>query len=239
MRKGLRAILLGSAIIFAAPTGPAMAGGIPVYDAANFAQNVQEVMHALTQINHQVTMIDNQIRAVQGSAFTLSPQVTTSLMQMKQTLGKATALTHDPMAVSNDFRTAFPTTFAAMPNIAAITSNLNGQIEKILQGSEDATLIQAEVVGSIPQTQANVQAALNASNAATGQTQAIQAGNQLNAVLSTQLNQLTSLMVAEQRTAALERASEQSRKKAAIEVNQRARAELGTHTGTGYTPQGW
>ncbi len=241
MKQPLRQRLLGAAmaLALAVSTGQSYAGGIPVFDGAAVAQAIQNVVHQVSQINNQVQMIQNQINALKGSPFTLAPQVVQSLMQMKNTLDQATALTHNPATISSEFQSTFPQSFAAVANMAQIAANLNNQVDMILNSTEDAALLQARVASSMPQIASNVQQALALSNAAVGQTQAIQAGNQLNAVLSTQLNQLNSLMIAEQRTAALERAAEQSRAKAALEIKQRARANLGKIKGTGYTPDGW
>ena len=93
-----RMLALSTALTLSLATAslPVGATGIPVFDASNFAQQIQNVMHQVTQIQHMVTQIDNQVKALQGSAFSLSPQLTSSLSQIQETLNSATALTHNP-----------------------------------------------------------------------------------------------------------------------------------------------
>ena len=88
-----RALALSTALTLSLATAalPARSTGIPVFDASNFAQQIQNVMHQVTQVQHMVTQIDNQMQALQGSAFTLSPQLTSTLGQLQTTLNSATA----------------------------------------------------------------------------------------------------------------------------------------------------
>ena len=50
-------------------TGPALAHGIPVIDAANLLQTVQQVLNDITEINNQVqqiTQLQNQLNSING-----------------------------------------------------------------------------------------------------------------------------------------------------------------------------
>jgi type IV secretion system protein VirB5 len=56
--------------LFALSAAPAQAQGIPVIDAANLAQAIQQVIHDITAINNQVqqiTQLQNQLNSLNGS----------------------------------------------------------------------------------------------------------------------------------------------------------------------------
>ncbi|TVR78335.1 MAG: hypothetical protein EA405_14530 [Rhodospirillales bacterium] len=237
-RTALCGSLVVAATLLASSPAEALFGKV-VYDPANHAENLLQVSHMVTQIQNTLTQIEYQLRSIQSGSFTLLPELTSMLQTVQSTIDTVTALAYDPLTIDADFIAAFPKAYAAATSIIDIRATIDWQIDLLLDAAGDAARLQSDVAASIPKTQANIDSALAASQAAVGQTQAIQAGNELVAVLSTQMAQLHSLMIVEQRQAAMERAQAQSAKEAQREIVERALDGLGSHTAPGHTPAGW
>lgn len=69
MRSPLKVVTLACVAVAALGTGPARAGGIPVIDAANLIQTIQQVVNDITKIQNQVqqiTQLQNQLASING-----------------------------------------------------------------------------------------------------------------------------------------------------------------------------
>ena len=100
-----------------------------------------------------------------------------------------------------------------------------------MAGFQDALLTQATVVGNLTGTRAEIEALIGQSQGATGALQAAQAGNQLLALQSQQIADLTALLAAQGRAQALEAARVASGEEQAREQLDRFLAP-----GVGYQP---
>ena len=70
MKTRLKLVISASVIAISAAAGHACAQGIPVIDAANLVQTIQQVVDGITQINNQVQQIkqlQSQINSINGS----------------------------------------------------------------------------------------------------------------------------------------------------------------------------
>lgn len=70
MHKRVTFTAAACALVAAVGTGSARAQGIPVIDAANLIQTVQQVMNDITEINNQVqqiTQLQNQLNSINGT----------------------------------------------------------------------------------------------------------------------------------------------------------------------------
>ena len=69
MRSPLKVVTLVGVAVAALGAGPVRAGGIPVIDAANLIQTIQQVVNDITKIQNQVqqiTQLQNQLASING-----------------------------------------------------------------------------------------------------------------------------------------------------------------------------
>ncbi|CAH0351788.1 P-type conjugative transfer protein TrbJ [Sphingobium sp. CECT 9361] len=198
-------------------------GGI-VYDPTNYAQNVLTAARSLQQINNQIQQIQNQATSLINQARNLTSLPFSSLQQLQQQvqrtqqlLGEAQRIAYDVQNVQEAFTDRYKGA-ALTGDHARMVSNANARWEDSVGAFEDALRVQAGVVGNIEGARTTMDGLVSASQSATGALQATQAGNQLLALQSQQLADLTAAVAAQGRAQAL-----QSARQAAEEAEGRER----------------
>ena len=218
-----RAMLAGGCVLaLALQTVPARAA--IVFDPTNYAQNVLTAARALQQINNQITALQNQAQSLINQAKNLASLPFSSLQtlqaQIQRTqalLGQAQRLAYDVQQIEQ----AFKGQYGGVDLKASDQALVDGARERwrtSVAGFEDALKVQAGVVGNFDGTRATMDSLVSASQSATGALQAAQAGNQLLALQSQQLADLTAAVAAQGRAQAL-----QSARQAAEEAEGRER----------------
>ena len=236
-----RAIMAGtlaasSALGIAAVSTPAHAQMI-VKDPTNYAQNVMQAARALEQINNQIASLQNEAQSLLNQARNLTSLPLNQLHELQgqfrrtqQLLGEAQRLAYDVQSIDRAFAQNYRGT-----NLSGSDRQLVADAQSRWQTSvaalEDALKVQAGVVGNIDGSRTSVERLVTASQSATGALQAAQAGNQLVALQSQQLADLTALMAAQGRAQALDMAERAAAKAQAREQLRRFLAP-----GTGYRP---
>jgi P-type conjugative transfer protein TrbJ len=219
--------LAASAILPAAAPMPAHAqfgfGGI-VYDPTNYAQNVLMAARSLSQINNQIQQIQQQATSLINEAKNLASlplsTVDTLQQQVRQTqqlLGEAQRIAWDVRNIQQAFTDRYHGSALTGSN-AQMIANANARWEDSVGAFQDALKVQAGVVGNIEGARTTMDDLVSASQSATGALQAAQAGNQLLALQSQQLADLTAAVAAQGRAQSLDAA-----RQAAIEAEGRAR----------------
>ena len=198
-------------------------GGI-VYDPTNYASNVLQAARALQQINNQIQQIQNQATSLINEAKNLAslPVSTLSTLQQqlnqtRQLLSEAQRIAYDVQSIQQVFEGRYKGS-ALTGDHAQMVANANARWEDSVGALEDALRVQAGVVGNLGGTHASIDTLVGASQSASGALQAAQAGNQLLALQSQQLADLTAAVAAQGRAQALE-----SARNAAIEAEARER----------------
>lgn len=198
-------------------------GGI-VYDPTNYASNVLQAARALQQINNQIAQIQNQATSLINEAKNLAslPVSTLSTLQnqvdqTRQLLSGAQRIAYDVQSIQQAFEGRYRGS-ALTGDHAQMVANANARWEDSVGALEDALRVQAGVVGNIDGARASIDTLVGASQSASGALQAAQAGNQLLALQSQQLADLTAAVAAQGRAQALE-----SARNAAIEAEARER----------------
>lgn len=222
-RAILAAVLATSGMIGITATTPAHAQLI-VKDPTNYAQNVLQAARALQQVNNQITQIQNQATTLVNEARNLASLPFSSLQQLqqqveqtRQLLNQAQRIAYDVQQVEQAFTGRYKGA-ALTGTDAQMVANANARWEDSVGAFEDALRVQAGVVGNIDGARSAMNSLVSASQSATGALQASQAGNQLLALQSQQLADLTALVAAQGRAQALE-----SARSAAIEAEGRER----------------
>lgn len=218
-------VLATSGVIGITAATPAYAqfGGI-VYDPTNYAQNVLTAARSLQQINNQIQQIQNQATSLINEARNLASLPFNSLQQLQQQvqrtqqlLGQAQRIAYDVQNVQQAFTDRYKGA-ALTGSHAQMVANANARWEDSVGAFEDVLKVQAGVVGNIDGARATMNGLVSASQSATGALQATQAGNQLLALQSQQLADLTAAVAAQGRAQAL-----QSARQAAEEAEGRER----------------
>ncbi|WP_380878907.1 conjugal transfer protein TrbJ [Sphingomonas sp. DBB INV C78] len=237
-----RAVLAGAIAtssmigITAATPAHAQFGGI-VYDPTNYAQNVLTAARSLQQINNQIQQIQNQATSLINEARNLTSLPFSSLQRLQQQvqrtlqlLGEAQRIAYDVQNVQQAFSNRYKGA-ALTGTHAHMVANANARWEDSVGAFEDALRVQAGVVGNIDGARTTMDGLVSSSQSATGALQAAQAGNQLLALQSQQLADLTALLAAQGRAQALD-----SARNAAVEAESRERRRRFLTRSTGYQP---
>src|SRR5712675_3110043 len=204
----IRRILIGMALALAAV--PA-AGQMVVYDPSNYAQNVLQAARALQQINNQVTSLQNQTQMLLNQARNLSSLPYSSLQAIEQSisrtqqlLNQAQRLSYDINQIDQAFGRSYPQTYAGSTSSQQLAGDAQTRWQNALAAYQDALRVQAGVVQSLETSRSQTNGLLSSSQSATGLLQANQAGNQLIALQTRQLLDLTALIAAQSRAQSLD-----------------------------------
>ncbi|MVZ98144.1 P-type conjugative transfer protein TrbJ [Sphingorhabdus sp. IMCC26285] len=211
-------------------------GGI-VYDPTNYSQNILTAARTLEQINNQIRQLQNQAtslineaRNLQSLPMTMLDPLQQQIRQTQQLLNQAQGIAYDVQKVEREFGRQYKDI-----DLTGSQRELVQRAQDRWRGSvaafEDALKVQAGAVSNIEGARSAVQNLVTASQSATGALQAAQAGNQLLALQSQQLADLTATVASLGRAQSLDAASAAAAKAQAREQLRRFLAP-----GRGYTP---
>jgi len=198
--------LSGPISIVLAP--PASAAWI-VYDPTNYSQNLLSAARALEQINNQITslqneaqMLINQARNLASLPYSSLQQIQQSVQRTQQLLSQAQNIAFDVSQIDQAFQSKYANVSLSATD-AQLVSDAKERWRNSIGGLQDAMRVQATVVGNIDTNRTEMSQLVGRSQSATGALQAAQAGNQLLALQSQQLSDLTALLAANGRSTAL------------------------------------
>jgi P-type conjugative transfer protein TrbJ len=210
-----------------------------VIDVANLQQNVQQTLQQVTELIRLLQQIQLLTQQVTGTDFSLSPALIGSLQDVQRVLGAGTAIVFQEAESLEQFQTLFPEVFEAIDTLQGIIEVVRGQTQQILDASQQAVQSQSASAEAIQGIIANIEGSLLESNAAVGQTHAIQVSNQISAQIATILAQIQGSQLAAQRLQALDLAHQASTAEAADEARTRFHAEDAFLGAGGHVPPGW
>ncbi|WP_454887164.1 P-type conjugative transfer protein TrbJ [Sphingomonas oryzagri] len=207
---GAFALSAASGLTVAVPAH-AQFGGI-VYDPTNYAQNVLTAARSLQQVNNQIQQIQNQATSLINQAKNLAslPISTLSTLQAqvqqtRQLLAQAQRIAYSVQDIQQAFTTRYNGANLTAPQAQMVT-NANDRWQDSVGALQDALKVQAGVVGNIAGARSSIDTLVSASQSSSGALQATQAGNQLLALQSQQLADLTAAVAAQGRAQSLEAA---------------------------------
>lgn len=198
MRRGL-ACSAAAALIAALALGPPVAHAqMAVIDVKSILQAEQQVSNQLTAIQRLESQLSNQALMLQK----METDVTGPVMQIasKATgiLQQAQGIGYGAQNVAQQYANLYPTTMPGA-SLATTQSSLATWRTNNQQAIQTALQMQNQIALGQPTTTAQVTSAVSASQAAAGQTSAIQATNQLLATVTAQLTQLQNLLITQAR----------------------------------------
>lgn len=207
-RRSLLPVLI---LTTALATPPALAQWA-VFDAANYSQNILTAARELEQINNEIQsltneaqMLVNQARNLQNLPLSTLSQLESSVQRTQSLVAQAQNIAYDAQQIETAFSGTYGTASLSSSN-ATLVANAQSRWQTSVGAFEDSLKTQAGVVGNIPSNSSSMSSLVSASQSATGALQAAQAGNQLLALQSQQLSDLTALLAAKARADALEQA---------------------------------
>jgi P-type conjugative transfer protein TrbJ len=202
--------LIGAACLaFASVCAPACAQMI-VYDPSNYAQNVLQAARALQQINNQIASLQNQTQMLLNQAKNLTSlpysslqAIEQSLARTQQLLNEAQRLAYDVNQIDQAFQRLYPQGYTRATTSQQLVSDAKERWQNSLAAYQDSLRVQAGVVGNLDTTRTETDALISSSQSAVGALQAVQAGNQLVALQTKQLADLTAVIAAQSRAQSL------------------------------------
>ena len=209
-----------------------------VFDPNNYAQNVLTAARALQQINNQIASLQNQAQMLVNQARNLASLPYSSLAQLQQSIGQtrqlltqAQRIAYDVGAIDQAFTQNYPQSYGASTSSPQLLADAQARWQNSLAGFQDAMRVGAGVVGNLDRTRAEIDALVSSSQSATGALQAAQSGNQLVAIQTKQLADLTAVMASIARAQSLDAAR-------ALETQAQAQAQMQNflNYGSGYQP---
>ncbi|MBB3890602.1 P-type conjugative transfer protein TrbJ [Phenylobacterium haematophilum] len=234
-RTMLAAVAAASLCTFSAPAH-AQFGGI-VYDPTNYASNVLQAARALEQINNQIQSLQNEATSLLNQARNLTSLPLNQLAELQgqfqrtqQLLGQAQRLAYNVQNIDTAFQQRYRGSNLTGSD-RALVEDAQSRWENSVAAFEDALKVQAGVVGNIDSSRTTLDRLVTASQSADGALQAAQAGNQLVALQSQQLADLTALVAAQGRAQSLDMAQ-----RAAAQAQAREQLRRFLTPGVGYQP---
>ena len=238
MKQVFHAGMAGIALI-AFISAPAQAqfgfGGI-VFDPTNYSQNVLTAARELQQVNNQLQSLENQATSLVNQARNLTSlpysslsALDQSILQTEQLLTQAQRIAYNVSTIDQAFTQTYPVAYPASTSSQQLMVDAQTRWQNSLAGFQDAMHVQAGAVQNLDSTHTQIDALINSSQSATGALQAAQSGNQLVALQTKQLADLTAVMAAIARAQSLEGARN-------VESEEQAEAQTNNflNYGTGY-----
>ncbi|MCJ8159163.1 P-type conjugative transfer protein TrbJ [Sphingomonas sp. LaA6.9] len=243
MKKFILAALMASSatismtMLAMVPVTPARA--MPVFDSANYAQNLLIAARTLEQINQQIrslqneaAMLANMEKHLERIDFPELQQLRTKLAEIEALMDKAEGIDFRIGRIDDQFRKFFPQQFDRALRGDQHAGQAKDRLETAMAAFRQTMRVQAEVVGNVAEDAEALSAIVAKSQGAQGSLQAAQATNQLLALTAKQQFQIQQLMAAQSRADAIEQA-----RRVQAESDARAATRKFLGSGTAYTPR--
>ena len=210
-----------------------------VFDPSNFSQNMLTAARTLQQVNNGIQSLQNEAMFLINQARNLASLPYSSLAQLQQSIGQtrqllaqAQRIAYDVSAIDRAFAQSYPQSYGSSTSSPQLLADAQVRWQNSLAGFQDALRVQAGVVGNLDRTRAELDALVSSSQSATGALQAAQSGNQLIALQTNQLADLTAVMASIARAQSLE-----SARAVASQAQAREQLQRFLDYGPGYQPQ--
>jgi P-type conjugative transfer protein TrbJ len=212
---------------------------LPVFDPTNYAQNLLIAARTLQQINNQIqslqneaTMLSNQARNLTRIGFPQIQQLTQALQSIDTLMARATTVTFSVNQADAQARALFPGLSNPLTLIGQRVVDAQQRYNAAMAGYRQSMSVQSQVVTNVQSDAQTMTDIVSRSQNADGALQAQQATNQLLALTAKQQFQLQTLMAAQFRSEAIERARQ-------LQAGEDARAATTKFLGSGtaYTPR--
>ena len=236
--KPRRMVLVSAAALMLGLAASARAQVI-VYDPSNYAQNVLQAARALQQINNQITSLQNQTQMLLNQARNLTnlpysalQTIEQKITRTQQLLAQAQRIAYDIGEIDRAFQRSYPQSYSTSTPTAQLLADAQTRWQNSLAAHQDSLRVQAGVVQALDTSRSETNGLVSSSQSAVGILQASQAGNQLMALQTRQLVDLTALIAAQSRAQSLDGA-----RLTANQEQGRVQLDQFLNTRRGYQPQ--
>jgi type IV secretion system protein TrbJ len=206
-----RAALITTALVTLSLASGPVGGQMIVYDPSNYAQNVLQAARALQQINNQITSLQNQTQMLLNQARNLASlpysslqAIEESIARTQQLINQAQRLAYNINQIDQAFQRTYPQSYSGSTSSQQLVTDAQTRWQNSLAAYQDALRVQAGVVQAFDTTRTETNGLVSSSQSAAGILQASQSGNQLIALQTRQLVDLTALIAAQSRAQSLE-----------------------------------
>jgi P-type conjugative transfer protein TrbJ len=225
-------------------TAVLVAGGsaraqMTVFDPSNYSQNLLTAARTLQQVNNGIQSLQNEAMSLINQARNLASLPYSSLVELQQSiaqtqqlLGQAQRLAYDVSSIDQTFTRLYPQSYNSATSSQQLIADAQTRWQTSLSGFQDALRVQAGVVQNLDRMRTQISNLVSSSQSATGALQAAQSGNQLIALQTNQLADLTAVMASIARAQSLE-----SARAVASQAQARQQLERFLNYGPGYQAQ--
>ncbi|MDB5971177.1 MAG: conjugal transfer protein TrbJ [Hydrocarboniphaga sp.] len=211
----------------------------PVFDAANFGQNLLTAVRTLDQINNQIRQLQNEAQMLSNDARNLSSldynaanRLRVTLATTNRLLQEAQGLAFDVSSAQSEFARIYPETYSTTISGDRMAQDARERWAYSLKALQTSMSMQAQAAQNFVVDETTLSDLVGQSQSAVGQLQATQATNQLLALQARQSIQEQQLRITQDRATALEQARTVAAQERSREVRRRFLGD-----GTQYTPQ--
>jgi P-type conjugative transfer protein TrbJ len=198
--------------------------GLPVFDAANYAQNLIQAARALDQINNQVkslqnqaAMLDNMARNLKSVGFPQLQAMNSAMRRIDTLMGEAQAIGFKVDGLDRQVSALFPGEAGSELDANRQVAAARARLEAAFAAYRQSMSVQAGVAQNVREDAALLSELSATSQRAAGALEVGQAANQLLALSIKQQLQLQSLMASQFRESAID-----SERRAQAEADGRA-----------------
>ena len=188
-----RFILFSASSAAAAILFPGRAHAIVVFDPSNFGQNILSAIRALVSNLNEARMIANQVISLANEAknltalpFDIIQEFSSQFNDLFSAVGSVDGLMQNLSTLQSKFESLYPDFSAIYDPISR--SSMAADVEKWIKTTREMVLgaskTGAQVLQSLPSTQAQLDRLMSDSQGAVGILQATQAGNQIAGTIS-------------------------------------------------------
>ena len=179
-------------------SAPAARAQMPVVDVTAILRLEQQVSQGLTQIQRLEAQLSNQALMLQKMQADITGPVAQITSQATGILQQAQGIGYGAQNVVQQYASLYPSTLPGA-SLATTQASLATWRQNNALALQQAMQVQNSIAQGHPAVTAQVASAVSASQAAPGQTAAIQATNQLLATVTGQLTQLQALLITQAR----------------------------------------
>jgi len=177
-------------------------------------------------------MLINQAKNLASLPYSSLAQLEASIQRTQQLLTQAQRIAYSVTTIDQAFTQTYPQAYSSSTSSQQLVTDAQTRWQNSLAGFQDAMRVQAGVVQNLDSTRTQIDALVSSSQSATGALQAAQSGNQLVALQTKQLADLTAVIAAIARAHSLEGAR-------TVESQEQAQQQLSRflNYGQGYQSQ--
>ena len=213
IRRQFMAVAGAASLIVTAFAGVPAHAQLTVFDPSNFSQNVLTAARELQQVNNEIQMLKNQATSLINQARNLASLPYSALAplrqaigQTQQLLGQAQRIAYSVSTIDQAFTQHYPLSYLIGSSSQLLLADAEARWQNARASFQDAMRVQAGVVTNLDSTRTEINALITASQGSTGALQAAQSGNQLVALQTKQLADLTAIMTSIARAQSLDAA---------------------------------